>query len=64
MDKVSTHTVAAQFEGLLFERMLAPLESAFGETGSMIAAPLAQSLASRERTFNAFLTRLLERSHD
>jgi len=60
MDLVSAHRVATQFEALLLERMLAPLESAFGQSSAMLTAPLAQSIAERERGFNALLTHLLE----
>jgi len=64
MDSIAAHRVATQFEALLFERVLAPLDSAFGETGAMLTAPLAESLAQRERGFSTLLTQLLERSHD
>jgi hypothetical protein len=64
MDGVAAHRVATQFEALLFERVLAPLDTAFGETGAMLAPPLAEALAERERGFATLLTQLLERSHD
>lgn len=61
---LAAHRIATQFEALLFEPVLAPLESAFGDTAALLTGPLAQSIAGRERAFNAALTRLLERSHE
>lgn len=64
MDSISARRVATQFEALLFEPVLAPLESAFGSAATLLTGPLALSIAEREHGFTAALTRLLQRGHD
>lgn len=41
----SASSVRGQFEAMLFEPLLEPMESAFGEYGSLIAAPFEAALA-------------------
>jgi hypothetical protein len=62
MDTFAARSIAIQFEAMLIERMIAPLESAFGESGAMLTAPLAQSIAERQQSgFATVLSTLLER---
>ena len=58
MDNDALAAVGVQFEGLLIERILAPLEASLGEFGSLPLAPFAQAIAARDaHGFSAALRR-------
>lgn len=45
MDNVSERAVHAQFEALLLQPMLQPLQAAFGEYGELVMQPFSEILA-------------------
>ncbi|MDQ2872630.1 MAG: hypothetical protein M3R35_05835 [Candidatus Eremiobacteraeota bacterium] len=65
MDSRVARQAGSQFEGLLLERVLAPMQKAFGPAGDIVVTALAQSVASHdEGGFGALVADALERHHD
>ncbi len=65
MDSRVARLAGAQFEALLLERVLAPMQEAFGQAGDIAVAAYAQSIADRDADgFGALVAGALERRHD
>ncbi|MBC5816126.1 MAG: hypothetical protein GIW97_06250 [Candidatus Eremiobacteraeota bacterium] len=64
MDRLTAAQAGAQFEGMLLQQMLSPLERSLGQGGSIVMAPLAQSIAAHDTGgFGSVLAALFEK-HD
>ena len=61
MDALTAAKAGAQFESMLLEQVLSPLERSLGQVGALALEPLAQSIAAADRHgFGAVLASLFE----
>ncbi|MGZ3562508.1 MAG: hypothetical protein ACXVAS_11740 [Vulcanimicrobiaceae bacterium] len=64
MDSRIARQAGKQFEALLLERMLAPLEQSFGEFGALALSACARSVAQCDAGgFASLVANVLERGH-
>gem|GEM_PF-3907947 len=64
MARITAAQAGAQFEGMLLQQMLSPLEQSLGQVGSIALALLAQSIAAHDAGgFGCVLAALFEKQN-